>query len=951
MLLQHMSKVKKSVAERTRHKRLYDRRVNKRQMQTQENKIDSGKALDADLVVTKSSGTESELQDESSRSGKHTDTDDGDIRPMYDEEPMAKHYLPKGKESAFAKPNHMIASSSSRNISKNMPRFSSNDMVHNHYLDEARKRHKKEKGTQKLVETRFNNEFDKFVAKPGEALVPVYNRFAKLMNDLERNGIIFPKVTVNTKFLNCLQPEWVNKKKLEKSHDPLALVVHTGSSSKTTSLYYVTHSSLVVDYDDDYQGGAVQNTSEDPFTSAMILLAYAITQRISNPTNNHLRTSSNTKNQAIVQVDRVQIQSRNSDYDGRNTRRSYVQEEVIEVRKVIMLDEAGVILIDEQNDFLFVDASRMEEFEESSANICLMARIQLVNLDSDARSSYDYAFLSKIQTSSTSYVNPLFAKDKQEQKRALFTTPKIAKSAFKDTIPVVLNNRFSIKTTQSESLDTTSVVPRTKIASVTPLRARNKVVQIILWIVDSGCSKHMTGVHSLLKNFVKKFMGTVRFENDHFAAITGYGDYVQGNINVCHVYYVKGLGHNLFSVGQFCDCDLEVGFRSNTCYVRNLEGDDLHTGACESNLYTISISDMAASSPVSLLFKATLTKSWLWHRIISHLNFGTIDDLTKHDLVDGLLKYKYGKDDLCSACERGKSKKSSHPPKVVPSNHSMLELLHMDLCGPMRISSINETKGFRIYNRRTKKIMETIHVKFDEPTSMASEHEYFEKRSTHVSINFAAQQVHNHEDPPLTYSIIVEEHDAPLIVTTSEEQTSPISLNKANEFNQEDFVDFNGNMEEGIDFEESFAPVACLEAVRMFIAFAAHKNITIFQMDVKTAFLNGLLKKEVYVSQLDRFVDPDFPDHVYMLKKALYGLKQAPRACQPQYAIEFSKKHGIDECVSMSTPMATERLDADLQDAYHAGYKDDCISTSGGLQFLGEKLVSSSSKKQDCTAM
>ncbi|GJS83528.1 retrovirus-related pol polyprotein from transposon TNT 1-94 [Tanacetum coccineum] len=145
--------------------------------------------------------------------------------------------------------------------------------------------------------------------------------------------------------------------------------------------------------------------------------------------------------------------------------------------------------------------------------------------------------------------------------------------------------------------------------------------------------------------------------------------------------------------------------------------------------------------------------------------------------------------------------------------------------------------------------------------------------------------------------------------------------------------------EEGIDFEESFAPVARLEAVRMFIAYDAHMNITIFQMDVKTAFLNGLLKEEVYVSQPEGFIDPEFPDHVYRLKKALYGLKQAPRAWydklssfliehgftkvhqsprgifirQSQYAIELLKKHGLDECVSMSTPMATERLDADLQ--------------------------------------
>ncbi|GKB11709.1 integrase, catalytic region, zinc finger, CCHC-type containing protein [Tanacetum coccineum] len=130
-------------------------------------------------------------------------------------------------------------------------------------------------------------------------------------------------------------------------------------------------------------------------------------------------------------------------------------------------------------------------------------------------------------------------------------------------------------------------------------------------------------------------MGTVLFGNDNFAAITGYGDYIQGNITIFHVYYV--------------------------------EGDDLLTGGRESNLYTISISDMAASSPVCLMSKSTSTNH-------------------------GLPKFKYGKDHLCSACERGKSKKASHPPKLVPSDHSKLELLHMDLCGPIRVSSTNGKK-------------------------------------------------------------------------------------------------------------------------------------------------------------------------------------------------------------------------------------------------------------------
>ncbi|GJX68174.1 hypothetical protein Tco_0303901, partial [Tanacetum coccineum] len=91
----------------------------------------------------------------------------------------------------------------------------------------------------------------------------------------------------------------------------------------------------------------------------------------------------------------------------------------------------------------------------------------------------------------------------------------------------------------------------------------------------------------------------------------------------------KGLGHNLFSVGQFCDSDLEVAFRKHTCFVRNLEGVDLLSGSRGSNLYTISMADMMKSSPICLLSKASKAKSWLWHRRLSHLKFVTINKLAK----------------------------------------------------------------------------------------------------------------------------------------------------------------------------------------------------------------------------------------------------------------------------------------------------------------------------------
>ncbi|GKE44829.1 retrovirus-related pol polyprotein from transposon TNT 1-94 [Tanacetum coccineum] len=195
----------------------------------------------------------------------------------------------------------------------------------------------------------------------------------------------------------------------------------------------------------------------------------------------------------------------------------------------------------------------------------------------------------------------------------------------------------------------------------------------------------MTGHREKLINFVSKFIRTVRFGNDHFAAIMGYGDLQMGNILISRVYYVEGLGHNLFSVRQFCDSNLEVAFRKHTCFVQNLEGVDLLSGSCGSNLYTISMSDMMKSSPICLLSKASKTKSWLWHRRLSHLNFSTINKLAKQGLIKGLPKLKYTKDHLCSACQTGKSKKESHPHKPEPSTNEKLQMLHIDLYGPMQV--------------------------------------------------------------------------------------------------------------------------------------------------------------------------------------------------------------------------------------------------------------------------
>nr|GFA50923.1 copia protein [Tanacetum cinerariifolium] len=162
----------------------------------------------------------------------------------------------------------------------------------------------------------------------------------------------------------------------------------------------------------------------------------------------------------------------------------------------------------------------------------------------------------------------------------------------------------------------------------------------------------MTGNRSQLMNFVSKFLGTVRFGNDHIARIMRYGDYQLGNVIISRVYYVEGLGHNLFSVGQFCDADLEVAFWKNTCFIRNLEGVNLISRSRDINLYTLSLDDMLKH----------LRSIFFQKRQRLRAGYGTV----------------------------GKSKKSSHQPKAEDTNQEKLYLLHMDLCGPMRVANINE---------------------------------------------------------------------------------------------------------------------------------------------------------------------------------------------------------------------------------------------------------------------
>nr|GEV11942.1 hypothetical protein [Tanacetum cinerariifolium] len=548
---------------------------------------------------------------------------------------------------------------------------------------------------------------------------------------------------------------------------------------------------------------------------------------------------------------------------------------------------------------------------------------------------------------------------------------------------------------------------------------------------------------------------------------------------------------------------------------------------------------MMASSPICLLSKASKTKSWLWHRCLSHLNFGAINHLARQGLVRGLPQLKFKKDHLRSACAMGKSKKKSHKPKSEDSNKKTLSFAHGSLWTNC-LRSKDEALDFIISKSQTtletqppvisndveedNHDIDVAHMGNDSFFGMPILEVASEQSSSTDSIHtivHPGHQISEHnskwtKDHPLENIIgqlarpvstrlqLYEQalfcyYDAFLIsiepktykhaliqscwIEAMQEELNEFERLKVWELvprpdkvmvitlkwiyevkldelggilkNKARLVARGYRKEEGINFEESFAPVVRLEAIRIFLAFAAHKNITVYQMDVKTAFLIGNLRKEVYVSQSDGFVDPDNPNHVYKLKKALYGLKQAPRAWYDmlssflisqdfskgsvdltlfirrngndlllsKYALESLKKYGFKSCDPVDTPMVEKsKLDEDKEgkavdpshcrgmigtllyltasrpdlqfaicmcaryqawatekhlhavkrifrylrgtvnrglwhpkdslialtafaDADHAGCQDTLRSTSGSLQFLGDRLISWSSKR------
>nr|GEW13534.1 integrase, catalytic region, zinc finger, CCHC-type, peptidase aspartic, catalytic [Tanacetum cinerariifolium] len=382
---------------------------------------------------------------------------------------------------------------------------------------------------------------------------------------------------------------------------------------------------------------------------------------------------------------------------------AYLQTQLLIAQK----EEAGTQLQAEDFD-LMAAAADLDEIEEVNANCILMANLQQASTSEADKSlakhkALEWEIKRLLRAVVSQDIMSIVQNNSVDETSNLQTELHVRKNdlkivSLKRRMNMLKFGMIGVDNTKTGRPQPRSNTKNDRVPSASKSsRSKNKDVEVEEHhrkLLLSRNKKHMSyecnNVKLATQNVKSKvFLGTVRFGNDHVAAIMGFGDLQWGNILITRVYFVQGLGHNLFLVGQFCDSDLEDAFRRNTCFVRNLEGVVLLSGNQTINLYTINLHEMTSASPICLMARASSTKSWLWHQRLSHLNFDTINNLAKSDLVSDLPKFKYHKEHLCPSCEQGKSKRASHPPKLVPNSRQRLHLLHIDLCGLMRIASIN----------------------------------------------------------------------------------------------------------------------------------------------------------------------------------------------------------------------------------------------------------------------
>ncbi|GKB37072.1 retrovirus-related pol polyprotein from transposon TNT 1-94, partial [Tanacetum coccineum] len=499
------------------------------------------------------------------------------------------------------------------------------------------------------------------------------------------------------------------------------------------------------------------------------------------------------------------------------------------------------------------------------------------------------------------------------------------------------------------------------------------------------------------------FLGTVRFGNDRVAAILGFDDLQWGNILITRVYFVEGLGHNLFSVRQFCDSDLEndrkdigklsakgdigffIGYSPNSCAYKvynrrtkkimetmNMTFDELSAMVFEHSSLKPGLQSLTSgqiSSGLDLPYA-------LWSTVSCSKNYYGCSSTSSSSDSNG----NYNNSRHCPTPTNSLSQATSIP----SSSQNVDELETQQQHGQPHPASIADNVPNAMFDDNTfvnpfvtpsTSAVESSSSQYVDPSNMHTFYQPYPHEYKWTKDHPLEQMIGEPSRPVLTRNqlksdgglcmicIITFKRLDVWVLVPLPDHVKPLTLKWLfkNKHDEENTVIRNKTrlvvrgycQEEGIDFEESFAPVARMEAIRIFLAYAAHKSFTVFQMDVKTAYLHGTLKEDVYVCQPEGFIDADHPSHVYKLKKALYGLKQAPRAWtmlmilslvlhtlvnqspvgifinQSKYVLEILKKYGMESCDPVGTPMEIkDKLDRDQHGSPVDAMKGKIIASS-----------------------
>nr|GEV53776.1 integrase, catalytic region, zinc finger, CCHC-type, peptidase aspartic, catalytic [Tanacetum cinerariifolium] len=510
------------------------------------------------------------------------------------------------------------------------------------------------------------------------------------------------------------------------------------------------------------------------------------------------------------------------------------------------------------------------------------------------------------------------AKDKEldEEQLAFLADPKVADGQVSQTI--THNADFQIDDLDAydsycDDISSAKAIHMSNLL-ICDLDVIFEVVQIVLWYLDSECSKHMTENRSQLANFVNKFLTTIKFGNNQIAKIMGYGDCQIRNVTISRVYYIEGLGHNLFSVGQLCDLDLKVAFHKHTCFVHNLEGVDLLMGSQATNLYALSIGDMMKSSPIYLLLKASKTKSWLWHRRLSYLNFSTITQLANQGLVReavdttcytqnfSLIRLRYEKTpyELLHDRKPDISYLRVFGKLCHPTNDSVdLGKLIAKADVGIFIGYAPAMKAYHIYNSRTRQNMETIHVDFDELTAMDSEQ---------ISSGPVLQKM----TPGILSLGLV---------------PKPPSLKSFVPPTRNDWDTLFQPL-----FDEFFNPSPCVDhlvpevaALKPVVLTGISTGIKEADHDIEVSHKNN---NPYFGHLIPEPSSKESPSQANPTKKHLHPVKRIFQYLRG--TIDIGLWYLKDSCIALTA----------LVDADHASCQDTRRSTSGSMQLLGDRLIS-----------